>query len=60
MAEKLYDDGHQRLIEIFKLSPPLEKAWELKEKFRDLLQILYLKEFIQALNRWYENVSQSN
>jgi transposase len=58
-GEKLDDDGHQRLIEIFKLSPALEKAWELKEEFRDLLQIPDVKESIQALNHWYENVSQS-
>jgi transposase len=58
-GEKLDDDGHQRLIEIFKLSPVLEKAWELKEEFRDLLQIPDVKESIQALNHWYENVSQS-
>src|SRR6056297_159487 len=58
-GEKLDDDGHQRLIEIFKLSPALEKAWELKEEFRDLLQIPDIKESIQALNHWYENVSQS-
>lgn len=31
-GEELDDDGHQRLIEIFKLSPALEKAWELKEE----------------------------
>jgi len=58
-GEDLDDDGHQRLIEIFKLSPALEKAWELKEEFRDLLQIPDVKESIQALNHWYENVSQS-
>jgi len=58
-GEDLDDDGHQRLIEIFKLSPALEKAWELKEEFRDLLQIPDVEESIQALNYWYENVSQS-
>ena len=58
-GEDLDEDSHQRLIEIFKLSPALEKAWELKEEFRDLLQIPDVKESIQALNNWYENVSQS-
>ncbi|SFL92351.1 ISL3 family transposase [Halanaerobium salsuginis] len=58
-GEKLDDDGHQRLIEIFKLSPVLEKAWELKEEFRDLLQIPDVEESIEALNHWYENVSQA-
>ena len=58
-GEDLDDDGHQRLIEIFKLSPALEKAWELKEEFRDLLQIPDVKESIEALNHWYENVSQA-
>jgi len=58
-GEKLDDDGHQRLIEIFKLSPALEKAWELKEEFRDLLQIPDVEESIEALNHWYQNVSQS-
>jgi uncharacterized protein YegL len=32
-GEYLGDYSHQRLIEIFKLSPVLEKAWELKEEF---------------------------
>jgi hypothetical protein len=58
-GEKLDDDGYQRLIEIFKLAPMLYKAWELKEEFCDLLQIPDVKESIQALNHWYENVSQS-
>jgi transposase len=58
-GEDLDDDSHQRLIEIFKLSPALEKAWELKEEFRDLLQIPDVKESIEALNHWYENVSQA-
>ncbi|SFP52384.1 Transposase, partial [Halanaerobium congolense] len=43
----------------FKLSPALEKAWELKEEFRDLLQIPDIKESIEALNHWYEKVSQA-
>lgn len=58
-GEDLDDDSHQRLIEIFKLSPALEKAWELKEQFRDLLQIPDVKESIEALNHWYEKVSQA-
>lgn len=58
-GEKLDDNAHQRLIEIFKLSPALEKAWELKEEFRDLLQIADVTESIEALNHWYERVSQS-
>src|SRR6056297_1867606 len=58
-GEDLDDDGHQRLIEIFKISPDLEKAWELKEEFRDLLQIPDVEESIKALNQWYERVSQS-
>jgi len=58
-GEDLDDKGHQRLIEIFKLSPALEKAWELKEEFRDLLQIHDVKESIAALNHWYDRVSQS-
>ncbi|MCC3146073.1 ISL3 family transposase [Halanaerobium sp. Z-7514] len=58
-GEDLDDNGHQRLIEIFKLSPALEKAWELKEEFRDLLQIPDVKESIEALNHWYKNVSQA-
>ena len=49
-GEDLDDDGHQRLIEIFKISPDLEKAWELKEEFRDLLQIPDVEESIKALN----------
>jgi len=57
-GEDLNDNSHQRLIEIFKLSPVLEKAWELKEEFRDLLQIPDVKESIEALNHWYENVSK--
>ncbi len=59
VGEDLDDDSHQQLIEIFKLSPALEKAWELKEEFRDLLQIPDVKESIQALNHWYKNVSQA-
>ena len=58
-GEKLDDDSHQRLIEIFKLSPVLEKAWELKEEFRDLLQIPNIEESIEALNHWYNNVSKA-
>ncbi len=58
-GEDLDDKGHQKLIEIFKLSPALEKAWELKEEFRDLLQIADVKESIAALNHWYDRVSQS-
>ncbi|RCW44766.1 transposase [Halanaerobium sp. MA284_MarDTE_T2] len=58
-GEKLDEYGHQQLIELFKLSPALEKAWKLKEKFRDSLQIPDVKESIQPLDNWYENVSQS-
>jgi hypothetical protein len=29
-GEEPYNDGHQWLIEIFKLSPVLEKVWKLK------------------------------
>ncbi|SDL02742.1 hypothetical protein SAMN04515655_14618, partial [Halanaerobium congolense] len=32
-------------------------VWDLKEEFRDLLQNPDVKESIQALNHWYENVS---
>jgi len=58
-AEELDDESHDKLIKIFELSPVLEKAWELKEEFRDLLQIDYVPESIQALDNWYESVSQA-
>jgi transposase len=58
-AEELDDESHDKLIKIFELSPALEKAWELKEEFRDLLQIDYVPESIKALENWYESVSQA-
>lgn len=58
-GEDLTDKDHQKLIKLFKLSPDLEKAWELKEEFRDLMQIDKLKEAKSALDDWYNRVSKS-
>lgn len=56
-GEDLKDKGHQKLIELFKISPALEKAWELKEEFRDLLQMNDVTEAKKALQSWYQRVS---
>lgn len=58
-GEDLTDKEHKRLINLFKLSPSLEKAWELKEEFRDLLQIDKLSEAKAALEQWYIRVSNA-
>ena len=58
-GEDLTDKEHKRLIELFKLSPPLEKAWELKEEFRDLMQIVSLNEAKIALEQWYKRITES-
>ena len=57
-GEDLTDKKHQKLIELFKISPELEKAWELKEEFRDILQMQEEKNALQALNYWYERISK--
>ncbi|GAB6138514.1 hypothetical protein JCM15060_17030 [Halanaerobaculum tunisiense] len=54
------DDEHNRLIEIFTLSPALEKAWKLKEEFRNILQMNKVSEAECALNEWYERVVDSS
>jgi len=59
-GEELTDDEHDKLIELFKLSPALEKAWELKEEFRDVLQMNKVSEAKNALNNWYERVADSS
>ena len=59
-GEELTDEEHDKLIEIFKLSPALEKAWELKEEFRDVLQMNKLSEAESALNDWYDRVVDSS
>ncbi|MCK8823572.1 ISL3 family transposase, partial [Fuchsiella alkaliacetigena] len=59
-GEELTDEEHDKLIEIFKLSPSLEKAWELKEEFRDVLQMNKLSEAENALNDWYDRVVDSS
>ena len=56
-GEDLTDKEHKKLIDIFEISPALEKAWELKEEFRDLLKIDDIKEAIKALNAWYKRIS---
>lgn len=38
-GKDLTDKEHKRVINLFVLNPSLEKAWELKKEFRDLLQI---------------------
>ncbi|AZR72665.1 hypothetical protein BBF96_04230 [Anoxybacter fermentans] len=58
-AEELTDEDHEKLIELFELSPALEKAWELKEEFRDLLQLDDVKEATRALKRRYKEVIKS-
>jgi transposase len=58
-GEELTDEEHDKLIELFKLSPNLEKAWELKEEFRDVLQMNKVSEAKSALNDWYECVIDS-
>lgn len=58
-GEELSDKEHQRLLELFKLSPTLEKAWELKEEFRDFLQLGSIQEATDALQAWYNRVSES-
>ncbi|AZR74040.1 hypothetical protein BBF96_12815 [Anoxybacter fermentans] len=58
-AEELTDEEHEKLIKLFELSPALEKAWELKEEFRDLLQLDDVKEATRALKRWYKEVIKS-
>lgn len=59
-GESLTDEDHEKLIELFKLSPALEKAWELKEEFRDVLQMNKLKPAKKALEAWYKRVEDSN
>lgn len=58
-GEELTDDEHDKLIELFKLSPNLEKAWELKEEFRDVLQMDKISKAKSALNDWYKRVIDS-
>lgn len=58
-AEDLDDKSHQKLVHLFELYPPLEVAWELKEEFRDMLQLSSLEEAVDALKRWYERISSS-
>ena len=58
-GEDLSDKDHQRLIKLFELSPALERAWELKEEFRDLLQIDSISEAKSALEKWYTRVSNA-
>jgi transposase len=58
-GEELTDDDHEKLIELFRLSPALEKAWELKEEFRDMLQMNELSKAKNALNDWYKRVLDS-
>lgn len=58
-GEDLTDKEHKKLIELFKLSSPLERAWELKEEFRDLMQINSLNEAKIALDQWYKRITES-
>jgi transposase len=58
-GEKLSDKEHQRLIDLFKISPKLEKAWELKEELRDLLQMNKFQYAKEALEDWYQNVTDA-
>jgi transposase len=58
-AEDLDDKSHQKLVRIFELYPPLEVAWELKEEFRDVLQMSNLTEAVDALKSWYQAISNS-
>ena len=56
-GEDLKEKDHQKLIKLFKISPALEKAWELKEEFRDLLQMNDVNDAKNALQCWYQRVS---
>ncbi|MCK4257340.1 MAG: transposase [Halanaerobiales bacterium] len=58
-GEELTDKEHQRLLKLFELSPILEKAWELKEEFRDFLQLGDIQESKDALQTWYNRISES-
>ncbi|MCK4261063.1 MAG: ISL3 family transposase [Halanaerobiales bacterium] len=58
-GEDLTDKEHQRLLYLFELSPTLERVWELKEEFRDFLQLEDINEATDALRRWYQRVSES-
>ncbi|WP_027339067.1 transposase [Halonatronum saccharophilum] len=53
------DEEHNKLLTLFKLSSKLEKAWELKEEFRDFLNLDNIDEATVALNQWYQRVSNS-
>ncbi len=58
-GEDLDEKSHQKLISLFELCPSLERAWELKEEFRDILQMDDITEATAALKRWYQEVSNS-
>ena len=58
-GEKLSKKEHRRLINLFEISPKLEKAWELKEELRDLLQMNKLQYAKKALKDWYKNVTKA-
>ncbi len=58
-GEDLDEKSHQKLISLFELCPSLERAWELKEEFRDILQMDDITEAAAALKRWYQEVSNS-
>ncbi|AZO94021.1 transposase [Halocella sp. SP3-1] len=58
-GKDLTDKEHKRVINLFVLNPSLEKAWELKEEFRDLLQIDNISEAKATLKQWYIWVSNT-
>lgn len=57
-GEELTSQEHQRLLGLFELSSTLEKAWELKEEFRDILQLTGIQEATGALQTWYSRISE--
>ena len=58
-GEKLAPKNLHHLNRALNLSQRLERAYELKEDFREIMQSESRKEAEQCLEEWYSNVKES-